>query len=358
MDVELEEVSGEFDGDIGAEILEAERDAKSSGAEKGKSISKAIIDVKLEPADVNIVEAEERATGKIAQPRARHQTGKADLPLVLQTDYNIWSNSLIPDLVEWCGTQPDQLGVNGNIEFRPKLRELWMEHLGKLPHISEFVKHNGHTIARENHPAIYTYAQSQIRTYRSKLGQNALKFVGDEVKTFESIIERKKHVERLLHNDAFSYESPGMTRATSSGLFRGHLVIKTFAFHLTWALSSKLDSGHPIGALALSAAAVERALTIWKTGEERKRKSSRNNEDSFSEEWAPTVARFARALTDMKEEKWEMIYNISEAQLLAVPKGGAGPELKKLLKEALKTRQVSTPGTAMDLDDDPLVVSD
>lgn len=103
---------------------------------------KGVEDVKLEPADVNLIEAEERTTGKPAQPKVRHQTSKADLPIVLQTDHNVWANVLLPDLLEWCGAQADQFGINGTSEFRLKLRELWIEHFGALPHIPESVVHN------------------------------------------------------------------------------------------------------------------------------------------------------------------------------------------------------------------------
>ncbi|KAE9383248.1 hypothetical protein BT96DRAFT_1038275 [Gymnopus androsaceus JB14] len=140
------------------------------------------------------------------------------------------------------------------------------------------------------------------------------------------------------------------------GRFRGLLVVKNFTFHLTWALSSSNDSGHPRGALALSTAAVERALTMWKAGDTPNHKSVRNGEASFSEEWAPNVAKFFGLAGDLKLLKWDEVFSAAETHLLTIPKAGAGPELKKLLKEANGVK--AAPVAAMVGDDDPFIVSD
>ncbi|KAE9383798.1 hypothetical protein BT96DRAFT_951034 [Gymnopus androsaceus JB14] len=316
LDVEFEEAPGEFDGDAEAESVAAEREGKSSKGTKAKTASKVVEDIKLEPANVNLIEAEERTTGKPAQPKTRHQTSKADLPIILQTDHNIWANSLLPDLLEWCGMQRDQFGINGTNEFCLKLHELWMDHFGALPHITETVIHNGHKITRADHPAIYSY-----------LGQNALKFVTDEIERFKTVNERQELVEGLLQNNAFLFEFPGPT-----------------FLHQLWV------------ALALSTAAVEHALTICQTGEPPKHKTTRNSDESFSEERAPNVAKFFRLAEELKPAKWDKVFSAAEIHLLTVPKAGAGPELKKLLKEASGKNPVAAATEVVE--DDPFVVSD
>ncbi|KAE9384429.1 hypothetical protein BT96DRAFT_1008080 [Gymnopus androsaceus JB14] len=147
-----------------------------------------------------------------------------------------------------------------------------------------------------------------------------------------------------------------MHRSQSSGRFRGTLIAKTFAFHLTWALSSCTNSGYPCGALALSTAAVERALTICQTGEPPKRKTARNSDESFSEERAPNVAKFFRLAEELKPAKWDEVCSAAEIHLLTIPKAGAGPELKKLLKEASGKNPVAAATEVVE--DDPFVVSD
>lgn len=71
---------------------------------------------------------------------------------------------------------------------------------------------------------------------------------------------------------------------------------------------------------------------MWKAGDTPNRKSSRNGEASFSEEWAPNVAKFFELAGDLKPSKWDEVFSAAETHLLTVPKAGAGPELKKLLK--------------------------
>ena len=74
----------------------------------------------------------------------------------------------------------------------------------------------------------------------------------------------------------------------------------------------------------------------------RTKTSSCNNQDSFSDEWATSVARFYKVVLSLKEEKWDAIFVASEKHLLDVPKAGAGLELKRLLnavQQALKDRE-------------------
>lgn len=95
---------------------------------------------------------------------------------------------------------------------------------------------------------------------------------------------------------------------------------------------------------------------MWKAGDTPNRKSSRNGEASFSEEWAPNVAKFFGLAVDLKPSKWDEVFSAAETHLLTVPKAGAGPELKKLLKEANGAK--AAPVAATFGDDDPFIVSD
>ncbi|KAE9385577.1 hypothetical protein BT96DRAFT_949733 [Gymnopus androsaceus JB14] len=312
LDIELMDVPGKFNADVGADVMAVEREGKTNKRMKAKTSSKKQKNAQL---------------GNWHNQKLTTMCG----PMFFFLTY---SNGVVPKK-----TNSESMGP------ALKLCELWIEHFGALPHIPKSVVHNSRKIA-----------QGQILTYCSKLGQNAFKFVSKEVEKFDTVEEQQVFVEGLLQNDAFIFETPGPTCSQSLGHFCGLLVVKTFAFHLTWALSSSTDSGHPCGALALSTAAVEHALTMWKAGDTPNCKSARNSEASFSEEWAPNVAKFFGLAGDLKLLKWDEISSAAKTHLLTVPNAGAGPELKKLLKEADGAKAV--PVAAMVGDDDPFIVSD
>ncbi|KAE9387541.1 hypothetical protein BT96DRAFT_1005014 [Gymnopus androsaceus JB14] len=177
-EIEFEELAGgEFAQDAAKEVIEAERAGKSH--KKEAHTSKEVIEVKLEPADVNLIANEERETGKPAQPPKPRATVKvSDLPFGLPSDRNIWNEAIQSSLIEWSGTRAQQFSLGSDSEFRPTLRKLWNEHLAILPHISpNTADAKGQTILRCDHPAINSHAQSQIRNYRSKVGQRGLQAV-------------------------------------------------------------------------------------------------------------------------------------------------------------------------------------
>ncbi|KAE9397217.1 hypothetical protein BT96DRAFT_941057 [Gymnopus androsaceus JB14] len=369
MEIDLEEVTtGEFDIDATAEALEIERGAKSSG--KGENNSKVIEDVKLEPADVNAIAAEERETGKPAKPpvKRRQVAAKSHLPTITANDYKIWTDEVLPNIFEWAAPKQNQFSLNSDHDFFPKVRELWMKHLGSLPHIpATYKSEKGKILTRADHPAIYSLAQQQVRTYQTNVRKNGLRIVGDAVNMMETIEEKKKFVQGLILNDAFLFATPGSTHALSQGLFRGELIMRTFAFHLTWVLSASDPCGDPLGALSLSAAAVLRGLTIWKEGfnsvEVAGKKKSRNNSDSFGEDWAGSAMRLYDVGKLLNEEKWGKIFEASEQYIAEVPKAGAGPSLASILNDA---RRAATTDATSEFsghdgaggEDDPFLLSE
>lgn len=170
-DIKFEDV--EFGADESKEALEAQRNAKSHGA-KGKTstskvchrwflvyrlmdVGKIVVDVAFESADVNLIAAEERETGKPAQPAKRRTFTKNDLPIKLSSDHQIWNNNLQPELIEWCGMHEGQFSFSNDLQFREIVKALWDKHLGSLPHISDTYK-SGATVSRcRDHPAVLSF---------------------------------------------------------------------------------------------------------------------------------------------------------------------------------------------------------
>ncbi|KAF5349428.1 hypothetical protein D9758_014608 [Tetrapyrgos nigripes] len=357
-------VVGEFDADESPEILRASRDNKAS--KKQQKLQKGSREVELVDADVKEIEVEERENAG----RRRVILKKEDLPIVSKTDYNIWSSELVPDLIEWCGTRANQFGLGNEAELPNLLASLWEIHFGNLKHI----------------PKTYAdalYAQSQIRTYRSKLGVAALQAVSERITELELEGKEaiKKWVEEQLDNDAFSCEVPGPTRLTSQGALRSKLVTNTFAYHLTWVLAAKTPVGNPAGALALSAAAVARALYVWKDGEdsvekrreerrrkieEEKKKGAKKDKGKskeerkpiedplldFGENWEATLDKFFTVAQQFDDTKFERVYQASEAYITHLPASGAGPAYKESTKPSVNQSRAAT------VEEDRFVVSD
>ncbi|KAE9388688.1 hypothetical protein BT96DRAFT_1003946 [Gymnopus androsaceus JB14] len=158
----------------------------------------------------------------------------------------------------------------------------------------------------------------------------------------------KQLVLQLRHKDSFIYEKPGSTPASSTGAFRGELIMRTFAFYLTWALDAPtVEEKLPAGALALATTAVYRALDVCKNGippSDQKTtpaptRPGRNTLDSFNEDWAPSCQRFYDLIIKMKDDKWDLIFSASEGYILDLPNAGAGPALKRIRAEsATQTR--------------------
>ncbi|KAE9385494.1 hypothetical protein BT96DRAFT_1006992 [Gymnopus androsaceus JB14] len=358
MEIDLEEVTtGEFDADATAEVLEIERGAKSSG--KGKNSSK-VEDVKLEPADINAIATEDCETGKPAKPPVKHcqVAAKSHLPTITVNNYKIWTDKVLPNIFEWALLKPNQFSLNSDHYFFPKVREFWMKFLGSLPHIpATYKSEKSEILTHADHPAIFSLARQQ----------NGLRIVGDAVNKIETVEEKKNFVQGLILNNAFLFATPGLTRASSQGLFREELITRTFAFHLTWVLSASNPCGDPLGALSLSAATVLRGLTIWKEGfnslEAAGKKKSHNNSASFGEDWAGSAMQLYDIGKLLNEEKWGKIFEASEQYIAEVPKAGAGPSLIGILNNA---RRAATTDATFEFsghdgagsEDDPFLLSE
>ncbi|KAJ3793843.1 hypothetical protein GGU11DRAFT_811657 [Lentinula aff. detonsa] len=385
-DVELEEVEFGVEEDMNA--LEVQRNAKSHEG-KGKMASKDLVSVGLEVVDVDAIATEERETGKPALPPRRRTFTKHDLPIKLTSDHLIWNNCLQPELIEWCGTREGQFSLSSDLNFREIIKMLWDKHLGSLPHIHDTYKIGSTVYQCRDHPAILSFAQQQVRNYRSKMGQTGLNVVEAKMRTFTMVEERKDYAERMILHDAFIFEFPGATRSESQGTFRGELVLRTFAFHLTWALSSRTSHGNPAGALALAVVSVHRALTAWLPGHDsikavketsraernavkamqqtekqtfklrnKAKGIAKNTPDSFGEELASAVRFWYHHTTNLKEQKWDQIYLASETFLVDIARAGAGPALKDALKTNKGPRVEGSQSLASADDDDALVLSD
>ncbi|KAJ3921589.1 hypothetical protein F5877DRAFT_64833 [Lentinula edodes] len=366
---------GEFVGDETPDALQAQRAGKSYG----KRQIQGLLDVKLEPVDVNMIVKEELETKMPAQPPKKRVTAKvSDIPYVNVSDRSVMNISILPAVVQWVGSREKQFAINGDPLLRSMIRKLWLGHFPSLPPTCQGPK--GDMILRCDHPAIYGFLQTKLRTYRSNFGKMGAITVTQYLKQLcDNAEEETECAKDLLANNAFIYEVLGDSLETCSGAFRSELVLRTFAFHLTWSLASqkveieqnavKPEDGlvlvrksvYPIGALALATTAVHWALSLRANGITNVRNEGSGEEDSDTNAATPTKAKkkakasasiarktensFGEKLTreynkyqahtsKLSEAKWALIIDASKRYIVNVPNSGAGPALKDVLAEA------------------------
>ncbi|KAF9044505.1 hypothetical protein BDZ89DRAFT_189953 [Hymenopellis radicata] len=258
-----EEEPGEFDQDESKTTQAAARLAQAGASSGGRSRGARVKeedDVKLVPADVAEIDSKERGS----VPSARKSYAKRDLPLTSTSQVVNWDKDIVPFIIVWVGTLADTFGANAHPELRDTVSNRWRLIFPKLPSV---VEHNGGTIKRHEHPAIFSIFQA-IRTWRSEIGKLAVEYMSAlweyelMAEKWNTIQLRREYIEMYLDKNAFAYEDFSPTDGTRSGAFRGALLLQSFMYHVRHLvrvvgknLADRLDyfeeHGYPIGAMAL-----------------------------------------------------------------------------------------------------------
>ncbi|KAJ4469780.1 hypothetical protein C8J55DRAFT_492065 [Lentinula edodes] len=340
---------GEFVGDETPEALQAQRAGKSYG----KRQIQGLLDVKLEPVDVNMIVKEELETKMPAQPPKKRVTAKvSDIPYVNVSDRSVMNISILPAVVQWVGSCEKQFAINGDPLLRSMIRKLWLGHFPSLPPTCQGPKDD--TILRCDHPAIYGFLQTKLRTYRSNFGKMGAITVTQYLKQLcDNAEEETECAKDLLANNAFIYEVLGDSDDNEQNAVKpadGLVLVR--------------KSVYPIGALALATTATSQvhwALSLRANGITNVRNEGSGEEDSDTNAATPTKAKkkgkasasiarktensFGEKLTreynkyqahtsKLSEAKWALIINASKRYIVNVPNSGAGPALKDVLAEA------------------------
>ncbi|KAI9434180.1 hypothetical protein H4582DRAFT_809927 [Lactarius indigo] len=232
-----------------------------------------------------------------------------DLPLPRTGRYlQNWRKKFIPLLVSWAGSQEDPFSTNGRIDGA--IESVWRCVYPDL------------AVDDEEMDIVVILAENSLNNWRSDIGKAGHRAVVEMWDTdpskFNSPEGRAKHVAANLKNFRFLYKNLDLT--SGRGAFCSHLrvVSKVFAFHLC-KISTVPDVHIPqVGGLALAAAAVERGLTFFKTGEDIF-KSERDPETGraaprhgrglgFSDSlWGSKAREFVKTTTRLTERHWEEV---------------------------------------------------
>ncbi|KAK0433927.1 uncharacterized protein EV420DRAFT_1654263 [Desarmillaria tabescens] len=293
---------GEFDHDEDVDAIKEARKAKDRiktqnnknhvvAAGKGPKVNKKSVTVKLELAN---------AAWKFE-----------DLPLPSTADIKLFKTNVIVPILDWAATLEDQFSANSHSDLKPTVVLLWTNTFGHLPrHLDEAKKE-----LRVDHPAIMGVVQIQIRTHRSELGKVAMAAISrnwkhPELKGCKTAEQQAEWVRNASKNKWFVYDKPENTAAEGHGAYLGRLLIQTMAYYIHRTISTPTTFGPPAGALALAAAAIKRALQVWKKGvNSLAGKQSKNSLDSFGEEpWVTVVKQHYKNTSVLSKDKWNEIY--------------------------------------------------
>ncbi|KAH6884300.1 hypothetical protein BKA70DRAFT_1339582 [Coprinopsis sp. MPI-PUGE-AT-0042] len=203
-----------------------------------------------------------------------------------------WSSIILPSLYDWLGTQRDIFSIYAHPQFEAVLRDAWD---------STF---NGDW---DMDKVAVRLAGSSTRSYKSGFVKRSFKvvashFVNQQITTKDG---RIKEVKRLLADDTFIYKD--VVGDKKSGAYRGPLLMELYARHQRTVDSVKdYTYGNPAGALAWCATALERALSLWKKGDDPQEKGN-----FVRNPWDKQLEHHFKTTPKLGEKHWDTIKTLS-----------------------------------------------
>ncbi|KAF9233161.1 hypothetical protein BU15DRAFT_80409 [Melanogaster broomeanus] len=334
-------VSGEFDHDEADEQVTAARrtrgpvaDGVGSGTKgnshaqqgvnselKGRERTTKLMGMLAESKDVDIAVEETRAVGKA---KARKHLKATDLPIAdTNQDRSQWEQ-LVRGVIDWAGTLCDPFGTNEHPELFSTIQGLWDTLFKDKP------------LSVQDHPAIKKLVIDRLNNWRSEMGKRGLKYLERYFKDSQyrnDVGARAAFVKSQLPqviNGCAVY--PLIYRDTEKlkGSWESSLVIAVLSYHISRVGYHLFQTnGPPSGALAMATASVERALTIYKSGESAKEndgvgsdttttdKRKRSRKYEFDQNWAVVTRRYAKSTSALPERKWDQIVALANTSMLA-----------------------------------------
>ncbi|KAF8867914.1 hypothetical protein CPB85DRAFT_1264030 [Mucidula mucida] len=338
------EPPGEFDQLKSKESLAAAQASKSSNKEavkpegtedvKAGSKRRPRQTITIVPADVKEIDGKEREK---VMTVGRTSWKNAHLPFASTAkELPIWQKNVMGRIIDFAATGDNFFSCNSLPNLPKTVRAEWVK---SFPHLPVHATHNGETIVRADHPAIFGMAQVNLQTYRSVVGAAGPTSVNNlwtrpEMQVYNTPALRKEWVHNELQGTRWFWGDPD----ARTGPFQGPLVLEVFSYHVGVVLHIPVEEsyGDPIYALTLAAISVrmftvisnmlltlikvKRGLMMWRTGVcERKRTAGRNSTDSFKDiPWGAEAVKHllpqAKALAD---DDWADIFEMCEAILEA-----------------------------------------
>ncbi|KAJ6465664.1 hypothetical protein C8R47DRAFT_1221011 [Mycena vitilis] len=295
---------GEFDEEESGTVVQAARAAKGQGARGTAKTTTMGITLKKKVLTLNV-------DGKVKREAKRKYTN-ADLPFPAEDfhkDLKHYQENAVPELVDWAGALPDPFAASSYDEFEPTVINIWSKYFG-----GEGYKPTD---------AVPYMAGATITNWRSSIGKRGVQVVVNHLNTLPNVEERRKWVAEQLHDLTFLYRDP----INQTGSYRSKLFLSVFAAHLRVIFKTESCYGHPIGAAAVTAAALERALSLCKDGalstEGLRRKGKKSIHSFGAVPWADRAANYLPPIRDLSTQKWVEIFSLARE---FIQSSGGGPD--------------------------------
>ncbi|EIW77687.1 hypothetical protein CONPUDRAFT_156873 [Coniophora puteana RWD-64-598 SS2] len=333
------DIGGKFDEDESEAALARARASKASKVSQGatadrsanageslKPNSRSTAQMGLVITAVNADTAIEKViTGTSAgtpggDPPGGGRSMYADLPFVNEEGFKRRWEVVIRRTCNWAGTVDDPWGTNTHPDLSHTIQAAWAAAFADHP------RPDVRIFNTDGNQVILKLVTDSLNTWRSEFGKRAIKLLHN---FFQSSLTHKDLQDKRAKWVSLMSASPGDPRPPflyaaphdRTGAWRSPLVLQTFALHIrraavptAWgaaAASGHGDKPHaqaaedrlppfPVGALALSAAAVERALFVFKDGDNAKEKRGSDGSRlkipgvSFDGMWAPRTSEFVK----------------------------------------------------------------
>ncbi|KAJ7730744.1 hypothetical protein B0H16DRAFT_1893554 [Mycena metata] len=249
----------------------------------------------------------------------------------------VWQTTAIGMITEWAGSLDDAFSAGASQpEFKAEVRKAWVKCFPDIP----------------CDDAVYGVAASAIRTWRSETGKYTISYFDNlfakrarELR--EDTAGRVAFVAAELDGMSFVYADPVNKR----GAYRSQAVSYAYARHLRIISVVPLeDRRKQKGALALTTAAVERGLGMWKSGtkfqEPVKRVGRKSALRFVADPWAKHAGTYLKVIAQLSDSKWADIDHLAEEWNAAPPNWDIG--------EDDDTSEGPDPRLAIELSDDEL----
>ncbi|GBE77215.1 hypothetical protein SCP_0100870 [Sparassis crispa] len=215
-----------------------------------------------------IVKVEESEQEGNLDPKTKPAKGKkknVDLPMGAKAGQR-WLHVFLPTLMKYMGTL-DNPWVIGDAELVDALQIIWNTVYPRLEY----------EVRPDNDCAVFNVAGQRIYDWRCGFGSTAAAVVELYLQKhqYDTEAKRRDAAIDLVQNMRFAYDdAEGDDYQTFKGLFRGELVARTLIYHyqkMKGAINVPTLYGEDgdrreVGAVGISAAAVERILVFWQTG--------------------------------------------------------------------------------------------
>ncbi|EKM74192.1 hypothetical protein AGABI1DRAFT_95807, partial [Agaricus bisporus var. burnettii JB137-S8] len=220
-------------------------------------------------------EMSDKFPSKPRRKRARPVT--SDLPSELLQPANTWKDEIMPALFLWVAARKDVWNIPVK-ELVDALTAICRARVRK----TYSLQRDGDTTGEDSVECrLLLKAMQRLSDWRSGLGFSAMWLVNNLVDEDNGLFAddeaRVAWAGYMVDKYRFLYSSLGSHDMMPTGLFQSQVYVKTLALHLSkfatddsaWVpgLTYETDNHEPWGAMALAAAALERAFCLWKDGD-------------------------------------------------------------------------------------------